>query len=118
MAQGASVFGGAGSIDALGTPTGPCDPTCAHRYCIVERAIATSACLTCAEPIGYNRRFTVDAHGERRHEACVAPETPAALRQRPRGEPSVGRRELGDVEPLDTLEDDLVDAATLIRGVR
>lgn len=107
MGRAATVFGSAGVVDPVGTATGPC-ADCAHAYCMTERALAETPCLTCHAPIGYGRRFTTDAFGDRRHEQCVAPRHTPRLRH--------ALRPIREREPVVALESDPFDLVDDARG--
>lgn len=54
----------------------PCPGACAHDRCAAIHQIAETEC-TCGEPIGYNRRYVVTAHGPV-HEECLHCDPPPA----------------------------------------
>jgi hypothetical protein len=47
----------AGTLPKPGTKYGPCKGDCEHRDCAATRRMAGTACPTCGDKIGYNRRF-------------------------------------------------------------
>ncbi len=58
---------------ALGEQIGPCVEDCSHRTCELSREQATSPCLQCGEPIGYEVKFYVrlEGGGFLVHASCV-----------------------------------------------
>lgn len=47
----------AAALPRPGTKYGPCQNRCQHIDCVATRRMAESNCSSCAEPIGYERRF-------------------------------------------------------------
>ena len=79
--KGANVA--AGQLSAPGTEFGPCGieddkPTCVHPGCWTTHGMATSRCVHCGKPIGYETGFfNVTSYDERAvgvqtlaHELC------------------------------------------------
>lgn len=58
------------SIPKPGSVTGPCDVPCKHKDCAENRFQASSECIECCKPIGYQTPF-YEHRGELIHAECL-----------------------------------------------
>ena len=61
----------ASTLPAPCTTYGPCATTCEHRDCAETRRAATTACVYCGRPIGYEALFYREGDSNLSHATCA-----------------------------------------------